>query len=280
MRGVAPKSSWILKPCGPGEGDLVEQRPRAGRTAGQEGDVERGVLPGAHQGVQVVGGVAADLPDAAEPHADERGDSGGQRGRRDLGRGQVDVAVDDAGCGDEPLPRHHGSVRVDGVLDVHHVRIADTADGDDPAVLDADVGLAHTEHRVHQDDPGDHHVEGGVPVRARRGEESVADRLAAAAEEFVAGGAVVGLDLHPQAGVAEPDPVAGRGPVQGVVRAAVDAGHARSWVVRVLRLAGMTTTSRFSPGSKARAVPAAMSSRSPRAASRSSSSAWLASCSG
>ena len=159
-----------LEPAGPGEHRPLQELGRAGRPAGEERGVDRCAGPGGHQRVQVGRGVGADVPDAADAHADQRRHAGRQRGRDEVGVGEVDVGVHGAGRGDEALARHHRGVGVDDELDaVLDVRVPGTAHADDAPVGDTDRGLADPEDGVEQQDAQHHHVEGAVAVaRGRR----------------------------------------------------------------------------------------------------------------
>ena len=94
------------------------------------------------------GGVDADAPDRAELLPDDRGDAGGERGLHDPRREQVDVGVDGAGGGDHALAGDDGRAGADHDVDaVQGVGVAGPADGADPAVDQADAGLADAQHR-------------------------------------------------------------------------------------------------------------------------------------
>ena len=67
-----------------------------------------------------------------------------------LCRIEMDMNVDAAGRGDEPLGIAHGGRGADdqvGMDPVHGRRIAGLANADDLSVLDADVAFHDTEHR-------------------------------------------------------------------------------------------------------------------------------------
>jgi hypothetical protein len=86
---------------------------------------------------------------------------------------------------------------------VHHFRIAGLADGDDLAVLDADVAFDDAEHRIDDRRVANQHVERTL----RRGvagfqAHAVAQCLAAAVQAFVARHRVVMLDLGEERRVA------------------------------------------------------------------------------
>ena len=171
--------------------------------------------------------------------------------------------------------------RADDDVDARlHVGVAGLADGGDAAVLDADVGLDDAPV-VEDQRVGDHGVDRALGARALALRHAVADGLAAAELHFlaVAAGAqgVVVLDLDHQVGVGQADAVAdGRAEHFGV-GAASDRCHARAFLApgresrRPSRSPAKSTSStvRCWPGSKRTAVPEAMFSRMPRAASRS-----------
>ena len=150
---------------------------------------------------------------------------GRERRREELRRDQVDVAVDHAGGGDEPVAHDRVGVRSDRQVDpVADVRVAGPADTDDPAVLDPDVGLDHPDRRVDDEDPGDHHVELRGPDAGRLGHPG-AQVLGVAPDRLVAGVVEVAFDPEPEIRVAEPDAVPRGGPVAGVVGVAREPGH-------------------------------------------------------
>ena len=135
----------------------------------------------------------------------------------------MDVRVDAAGGGDEPLARDDLRARADDDVDAGlHVGIAGLADAGDAAVLEADVGLDDApvidDERVGDDGVGD--VRGGALALAH----AVADDLAAAELHFLAVDGVVALDFDDELGVAEPHAIARGGAVHLGVGAAVDAG--------------------------------------------------------
>ena len=206
--------------------------------------------------MQVGRGVGADVPHPADAHPDDRRHPGRQRGGREVGVGEVDVGVDGAGRRDEALARHHRGVGVDDELDaVLDVRVAGAAHPDDAAVGDADRGLADAEDGVEQQDAQHDEVEGAVAGRAVGDQRALAGGLAAAAEHLLAGLGVVGVDLHPQVGVAEADAVAGRRAVEPGVRGAVEGAHRAAPPRRT------AVAARVAPASTRSAVPAAMSRR-------------------
>ena len=141
----------------------------------------------------------------------------------------MDVRVDAGGGQDEMRAgdRVGGEAALEARRDVvHRLRIAGLADRADAAVLDADVGLHHAQHRV-----DDRHVRDDEVGRAGMRAPVVhphafAQALAAAEDDLVAGRAAqVALDLDEEAGVAQPDAVARRGAEQSDVFVARDLGH-------------------------------------------------------
>ena len=96
---------------------------------------------------------------------------------------------------------------------IHRLRIAGLADGADAAILDADIGFHHPQHRVDDRHIGDHQV--GSPGRTRHlvvHTHAFAHALAAAEDDLVAvAAAQIALDLDEQPGIAQADAIAGRG---------------------------------------------------------------------
>jgi hypothetical protein len=82
------------------------------------------------------------------------------------------------------------------------------ADTHDPPRLDPDVGLGDSQHRIHHDHGGDHHVERPVGI-AQPGHlaHSVSQRLAASVDRFLAWQQQASLDLGDQTRVGQPEPV-------------------------------------------------------------------------
>ena len=172
-------------------------------------------------GVQVVALVPAAGPGAA---ADHGGDARHHRVVHLLRADEVDVRVDAAGGGDEPLARDDLRARADDDVDAGlHVRIAGLADAGDAPFLEADVGLDDApvidDERVGDDGVGD--VFGDALALAH----AVANHLAAAELHFFAVDSVVALHFDDELGVAEPHAIARGGAVHLGVGAAVDAGH-------------------------------------------------------
>ena len=122
-------------------------------------------------------------------------------------------------------------------------------------------------------------------LRGLRLAHAVADHFAAAELHLLAIGGQVAFHLDEQIGVGQAHAVAGGRPEHVGIGSAGDAGHQSSvshdGAAETLHDArpryGTSVTSRVWPGSKRTAVPAAMSSRWPRAAARSNDSAGLVS---
>ena len=231
------------------------------------------------------GGLGALRRSGAAPA--DGGDAGGQRLVHLRGRQEVHVHVDRARgedpalAGDDVGGRADDEVRVDAVGDVG---VAGAAERDDPAVAEPDVGLDDApvveDHGV-----GDDGVRCALGPRRRGLGHRLADRLAAAEDGLLAAEGQVLLDLDPEVGVAEPDLVARR----SGRRARRSSRRVSSAIGRTCALSDLDArddasaaerddgTSRDAPGSNRRDVPDGMSSRNPCAASRSNSSAALAS---
>ncbi len=134
----------------------------------------------------------------------------------DLGADQVDVAVDRPGGEDPALTGEDLGRRADhqvGVDAVGDVGVAGLAERDDPTVAHADVGLDHAP-LVEHEDVGDHEVDGRAGGLTHR----LADDLAATEHRLVARSRAAAVRSSvgeiEQVGVAEPDPVADRRPVE------------------------------------------------------------------
>lgn len=231
--------------------------------------------------------------------ADDGGGAGGERLVEGLRHQEVDMGVDGSGREDAALAGDHVGAGADHQIRVHAVAdvgVAGTAEGDDPPVADADVGL--DDAPVVQDDRvGDDQV--GCALGTGRGGlgHRLADGLAAPEDGFVAAEAAVLLDLDPEIGVGEADPVPGGGAVERGVGGAGQLGHVTRSSVRGVGAAGADVrvpgstmpgtrrrprsstrlTSTPTPGSKRSDVPEGISSRNPRAAARSKESAGFAS---
>ena len=112
---------------------------------------------------------------------------------------------------------------------VHRVGVAGLAERDDPAVLDADVGL-HDAPVVQHDRAGDHEVGRALCRGPQRLAHRFADDFAAAEHRLVAGesGAATQIvfDLDEQVSVGQPNAVARGRPVErGVSSAGQDRAH-------------------------------------------------------
>ena len=205
---------------------LHEARAHRGVALAGEAHVERQVVCGLQH--------AADVPCARRaggrvgacrrtgPAAHEGGDAARDRLERLLRRDEMDVRVDSTGGEDEALAGDGlGGHPDDHALGDagHHVRISGLSDPGDAAVLDPDVGLEDAGPVDHQR-IGDDAVERVLVGRARHLAHAVAQDLAAAELALVAVGGLVSLDAGDEVGIAEPDPVAGSGPEEvGIVAA-------------------------------------------------------------
>jgi hypothetical protein len=234
---------------------LLQQVGRRRRAAGQERGIDRDARPAVDERVQVGARVGPDVPDPADAHPDDRGDARRERRRYQVGVGQVDVRVDDPGRREHALTGDHGGVGVDLQLDaVLHVGVPGAADAHHAPVLDPDVGLADTEHGVEHHDAEHDHVQRRGAAGGAAHEGAVPGGLAAAADQLLPGLRVVGVDLDPQVGVGEPDPVAGGGAVEPRVPGVIEGAHEPP-------LSRTTATSRSAPASTRSAVPAGTSRR-------------------
>ncbi len=123
----------------------------------------------------------------------------------------MDVGVEAAGGEDLALAGDHFGAGTDDDGDVRlNVGIAGLADGENIAVLDADVGL-HDPPMVDNERIGDHRVDGARPVGDLRLAHAVADHLAAAEFHLLAVNGEILLDLDDEIGIGEPDAVSGGG---------------------------------------------------------------------
>ena len=142
----------------------------------------------------------------------------------------MDMRVDAGGRQDQMRARDGVGGQADlqaGCDTIHRLRIAGLADGADAAVLDADIGFHHAQHRVDDRHIGDHEV--GSPGRARHlvvHAHAFAHALAAAEDDLVAvAAAQIALDLDEQPGIAQADAIAGRGTEQADVLLPRDGSH-------------------------------------------------------
>ena len=211
--------------------DLLAQRlGQAGIALAQQADIDRpgfqrlqhpADMPGA--GRAGGGGGARGRAGAA---AEQGGETGGQRLVEDLRADEMDVGVDPAGGDDLAFAGDGLGAGADDDVDAGlGLGIAGLADGDDPAVLEADVGL-HDAPMVEDQRVGDH----GVDRTGRAGllalAHAVADHLAAAELDLLAVDSAVLLDLDDEVGVGEAHLVADRRPEHVGVGAARHAkGH-------------------------------------------------------
>ena len=137
----------------------------------------------------------------------------------------MDVGVEAAGGEDFAFARDDLGARADDDGDAGlDVRIAGLADGENVAVLDADVGL-HDPPMVEDQRIGDDGVDRALPVGDLRLPHAVADHLAAAEFHLLAVGAKILLHLDDEIGVGEPHAVAGGGAEHVGIDGALDPGH-------------------------------------------------------
>ena len=218
ISGYAPKSSWIFRPIAPASTSGSRSAGVLRSGAGLEPDVDRPRLePGErplHRPRRLL-----------EAGRDERRHAAGQRRGQQLRADRVDVAVDRAGRRDQAVAGDRHRVRADVELDPVADRwVAGPTDADDPAVLDADVGLDDADRRVDDDRAGHDHVELRRARPARLG-HPVAQVLRVAPLRLVAGRLAVLGDADPEIAVGEADAVAGRRPVAGEVLLGGEAAH-------------------------------------------------------
>ena len=158
--------------------------------------------------------------------AEDGGEAGRQRLVEDLRADEVDVGVDAARGDDLALAGDRLGAGADDDVDAGlGLGVAGLADGGDPAVLDADVGLDDAPV-VEDQRVGDHGVDrpGGAGLLPLP--HAVADHLAAAELDLLAVDRAVLLDLDDEVGVGEAHLVADRRPEHvGVGRARHAKGH-------------------------------------------------------
>ena len=167
--------------------DHAPEMERPGRAGGGEGAVRR-----------------------AGAAAEHRGDARHQ-GFIDLLRAdEMDVGVEAAGGEDFALAGDDFGARTDDDGDARlNVGIAGLADGENVAVLDADIGF-HDAPMVEDERIGDDGIDRALPVGDLRLPHAVADHLAAAEFHLLAVNGEILLDLDDEIGVGEPNAVAGR----------------------------------------------------------------------
>ena len=202
-----------------------------------------------------------------EARGDERGHATRERRVQQLRGDGVDVGVDGAGRGDQPVRHVALGVGADDEIDaVADRRAAGAPDARDAAVLDADVRLDDAQGGVDDEGAGEDDVKlrgaGGVVPLGHPG----AEVLGVAPDGLVAAGGAVLLDLHPEVRVAQADAVAGGGAVAGAVLGGGEPRAHRpaslSACVLVSALVPAVRTRRtvlVSPGSQPVYAPAAMS---------------------
>ena len=139
----------------------------------------------------------------------------------------MDVGVEAAGGEDFSLAGDHLGAGTDDDGDAGlDIGIAGLADGGNPAVLEADIGLDDApvieDQRI-----GDDGIDGALAVRHLALAHAVADHLAAAELHLLAIGGEVLLHLDDEVGVGEPHAVAGSGAEHVGIDGAGEAGWAR-----------------------------------------------------
>ncbi len=124
--------------------------------------------------------------------------------RIDAGRGQDQVRARDGVGADAELES--------GRDPIHGLRVAGLANAADAPVLDADIGLHHPQHCIHDGDVGDHEIR--CAGRAREPvvhAHAFAQAFAAAEDHFIARTAAqVALDFDKQAGIAQTNAIPDR----------------------------------------------------------------------
>ena len=202
--GECPVVLVDLEPDGTGLDERLETAVVLGPGPGLEADVERPGLEG-HEPPEHL---ARRLLEAGR---DERRRPGRERRGQERRRDQVDVRVDDARGGDQPVAHDRVGVRPDRQVDpVADVRVAGPPDPDDPAVLDPDVGLDDADRGIDDDGAGDDDVELGRPAGPVVLGHPAAQVLGVAPQRLVARVVGVALDSQPEVRVADPDPVVER----------------------------------------------------------------------
>ena len=112
---------------------------------------------------------------------------------------EMDMNVDAAGCCDHAFGVTHRRRRAAdhiGIDAVHGRRIAGIADPHDLAVLDTDIAFDDTKYRIDDERVAQQHVKRTHGAVIAGGEaEPVTQGLATAVQTFIAGHAVIVLDL-------------------------------------------------------------------------------------
>ena len=212
-------------------GDLIEDRARPrGVAAAEEAEIDRPFFRRLQHLADVEGAAAVD----ADGDRPERAADHGRQSRRDgvlaeLRGVEMHVDVDAARRRDHAFGIAHRGGGADDQLRMHAVhgrRVAGLADGDDLAVLDADVALDDAEHRIDHERVAEQHVERAHgAVIARRQAQPIAERLAAAVKALLARDGEVMLDLGKKRRVAETNGVARGRAVHLRVVLAAHLGH-------------------------------------------------------
>ena len=229
--GGGPPVLVELEADGAGGDLLLQGLGQAGVALAQQADIDRQGLRRLEHAVDIPGprgaGGGVGAGGGAGAAANQGGDAGHEGVLHLLGTDEVDVTVDGAGGEDLALARHHLGAGTDQDGDAGlDVRVAGLADGGDPPLLDADVGLDDTPI-VQDQGVGDdqvHHLGGGTLALAH----AVADDLAAAEFDLLAIEAVIPLDLDPEIGVPQAHPVPGGRTVHLGVGPPADGRHQSS----------------------------------------------------
>ena len=222
-----------LESHGPSD-DLFGESFGLGRVAlTEEPEVQRQVIGGLQHHGDVGGsgraGGGTGPGGRARAASKHRRHSAGDRFVGLLRADEVDVRVDASGGQDLAFPGDHFGCDSHDHLRVdpgHHVGVTGLADACDPPVLDPDVGLVDA-REIDDQRVGDQQVQ-GVVLRDTRGlAHAVPQHLAASELAFVSVDRVVVFDLEHQAGVTQPQPVAGGRSVDFGIGGSLDfVGHA------------------------------------------------------
>ena len=187
----------------------------AGRPTRQHQRIERRLVECGMNVLQGPGRVGAEVPDRTVVLDHERREAGRQGLIGDARAEQMNVGVDRACGGNQPLTRNDRGVGSEHHIDaVHDVGIACTPNRDDPSIGDADGGLAHAEDRINHQYLRDRNLDG---IERRLRHQAVPSGLGEPAEHFVAALLIVGLDLDDEARVAEAHAIPDRRPVDARV---------------------------------------------------------------
>jgi hypothetical protein len=197
-----------LQRAGAGLDHFLERRRAGGITLAGEAEIDRKIVGRLDHPRQVPrAGRAGGRERAvrwAGAAAEHRGDAGHQRLVDLLRTDEVDMGVKAAGGEDFTFARDNFGSRSDN--DGHaglDVRIAGLADGENVAVLDADIGFDDAP-MIEDQRVGDNGVDGALFVGDLRLAHAVANHFATAEFHFVAVDREIFLDFDNQIGVGEP----------------------------------------------------------------------------